>query len=106
LAAKALTEAGAGLTVSVEVPLALPVGPVQIRVYEFTPAVLRVPVLTADPVVGCAPPHDPEAVHAEALVAFQVKTAEPPATIEPGLTPMATVTGGGVVAVLAATLTL
>jgi hypothetical protein len=106
LAANPATSAGAAPTVRVAVLLALPAGPLQVRVYEYVPGIRMVPVLTAVPEVACVPLQDPEATQLVALVADQFNTAEPPALMFVGLALISMVIGGGVGLALAATLTL
>ena len=64
------------------------------------------PVLTADPVVGSLPDHEPEAVQLVAFALVQFRTADCPAVMVVGLTFMSAVTAGGVALELTTTLTL
>src|SRR5882757_717390 len=80
---------------SVLVTVALPAEPLQVRVYEYSPGVFRVPVLTADPEVGCVPPQEPDAVQPVDCTAVQLNRAALPAVISCGLMLNCTVTAGG-----------
>jgi hypothetical protein len=75
-------------------------------VYEYTPGVVRVPVLTPAPNNGSLPLQDPDAVQADAFAVDQVNAAELPATIWAGEMDMSTVTGGAVYAAFTTTSTL
>jgi len=80
---------------SVLVTVALPAEPLQVRVYEYSPGVFRVPVLTADPEVGCVPLQEPDAVQFVAFAVVQLSRAALPAVIPCGLMLNCAVTAGG-----------
>ena len=71
-----MTVALVGLTVNVAVSLSLPPGPVHVNVYEYNAGSAREPVLTAEPVVGCAPPHEPDATQLVAFAVVQLSCAD------------------------------
>ena len=79
------TEAGGGSTVSVEVSVTLPPGPVQVSVYEYVPTDEITPVDTFVATVGLDPLHEPDAVHVSTPVLVHDNAAAVPAVIVEGL---------------------